>query len=71
MKSEKLFDCITEIKEEFIEEAGKEKFPKQKISIRKIAGMAAAFFMCSGAAFRAAAVTMRSKRPWARMSRNL
>ncbi|MBR6657231.1 MAG: hypothetical protein IKL18_03570 [Oscillospiraceae bacterium] len=45
MKSEKLFDCITEIKEEFIEEGENEKFPKQKISIRKIAGMAAAFFI--------------------------
>ena len=43
MKSEKLFDSITEIDEKYIEEAKEEKIQKRKPIILKIAGMAAAF----------------------------
>lgn len=45
MKSEKLFDSITEIDEKYIEEAKEEKIPKKKSAILKIAGMAATFFV--------------------------
>ncbi len=45
MKSEKLFDSITEIDEKYIEEAKEEKIPKRKPIILKIAGMAAAFLV--------------------------
>lgn len=45
MKSEKLFDSITEIDEKYIEEAKEEKIPNRKPAIWKIAGMAAACFV--------------------------
>lgn len=45
MKSEKLFDSITEINEKYIEEAKEEKIPNRKPVIWKIAGMAAACFV--------------------------
>lgn len=45
MKTEKLFDCITDIKEEFIEEAENDKIPKRKNAVWKIAGAAAACFV--------------------------
>ena len=45
MKSEKIFEALTEIEDKYIEEAEKEKLPKRKISILKNAGMAAAFFV--------------------------
>lgn len=45
MKSEKLFDSITEIDEKYIEEAQETKIPKKKSAIWKIAGTAAAFFV--------------------------
>ncbi|MBE6900781.1 MAG: hypothetical protein E7479_09035 [Ruminococcaceae bacterium] len=44
MKSEKLFDSITEIDENYIEEAKEAKIPKRKPMIWKIAGTAAACF---------------------------
>ncbi len=45
MKSEKIFDSITEIDEKYIEEAKEIKIPKRKPAILKIAGTAAAFFV--------------------------
>ena len=45
MKSEKLFDSITEIDETYIEEAKEEKILNRKPVIWKIAGMAAACFV--------------------------
>ena len=45
MKNEIIFEALTEIEDKYIEEAEKEKLPKRKISILKIAGMAAAFFV--------------------------
>ncbi len=45
MKTEKLFDSITEIDEKYIEEAKETKIPKRKPVIWKIAGMAAAFLV--------------------------
>ncbi len=45
MKSEKLFDSITEIDEKYIEEAKENKIPKRKPTIWKIAGTVAACFV--------------------------
>ncbi len=45
MKSEKLFDSITEINEEYIAESENIKTNRKKKTVLKIAGMAAAFFV--------------------------
>ncbi|MBQ4546310.1 MAG: hypothetical protein IJA17_04025 [Oscillospiraceae bacterium] len=45
MKSERIFDAITEINEEYIEEAKAEEVKRKKKPFWKIAGMAAAFFI--------------------------
>ena len=45
MKSERIFDAITEINEEYIEEAKAEEIKRKKKPFWKIAGMAAAFFI--------------------------
>ena len=45
MKSEKIFEALTEIEEKYIEEAKETKILKKKPVIWKIAGTAAAFFV--------------------------